>query len=699
MIGKISQNNIEDNITLESTENKPVIGLAGNPNTGKSTLFNYLTGLKQHTGNWPGKTVANARGCFTYKDIDYLLVDLPGTYSLFINSQEEEIARDFICFGNPKITIVVVDSTSLERNLNLVLQVMEATNNVIVCINLMDEAKKKGIEIHINKLKKLLNVPVIPIIARDGIGIEKLLMTIDKITKNEIEILPKKVIYDKDIENLIDKIEGILSKYIYQSYNLRWIALRLIDSDKNMEEEIKRLLLKKNAHEALFEIKKILQPHSKKGEEIVATLYKKAEMIAKETITIQKTNKKNWDKTLDDILTSKKMGFPIMIFLLVVVFWITIVGSNYPSDLLFKLLFNLESKLSTTFLYLNPPIWLHDMLILGVYRTLAWVVSVMLPPMAIFFPLFTLLEDLGYLPRIAFNLDNSFRKAGTQGKQALTMSMGFGCNAAGVMACRIIDSPREKLIAIITNNFVPCNGRFPIIITISAIFIGQSFNRRYYSIFAALSVLFMIVLGVIVTLLVSKLLSKTVLKGIPSSFTLELPSYRKPQIGKVIVRSTFDRTLFVLSKAMLVAAPAGAITWIFANMNIGGESILSISANFLDPFGKILGLDGFILMAFLLGLPANEIVIPILIMGYMSKGAMLEFSDINMLKTLLLNNGWTIITAFNFMLFALLHFPCGTTLLTIKNETRGMKWPLFTFGLTTGIAILVTFIVNIVFNL
>lgn len=699
MIGKISQNNIEDNITLESTENKPVIGLAGNPNTGKSTLFNYLTGLKQHTGNWPGKTVANARGCFTYKDIDYLLVDLPGTYSLFINSQEEEIARDFICFGNPKITIVVVDSTSLERNLNLVLQVMEATNNVIVCINLMDEAKKKGIEIHINKLKKLLNVPVIPIIARDGIGIEKLLMTIDKITKNEIEILPKKVIYDKDIENLIDKIEGILSKYIYQSYNLRWIALRLIDSDKNMEEEIKRLLLKKNAHEALFEIKKILQPHSKKGEEIVATLYKKAEMIAKETITIQKTNKKNWDKTLDDILTSKKMGFPIMIFLLVVVFWITIVGSNYPSDLLFKLLFNLESKLSTTFLYLNPPIWLHDMLILGVYRTLAWVVSVMLPPMAIFFPLFTLLEDLGYLPRIAFNLDNSFRKAGTQGKQALTMSMGFGCNAAGVMACRIIDSPREKLIAIITNNFVPCNGRFPIIITISAIFIGQSFNKRYYSIFAALSVLFMIVLGVIVTLLVSKLLSKTVLKGIPSSFTLELPSYRKPQIGKVIVRSTFDRTLFVLSKAMLVAAPAGAITWIFANMNIGGESILSISANFLDPFGKILGLDGFILMAFLLGLPANEIVIPILIMGYMSKGAMLEFSDINMLKTLLLNNGWTIITAFNFMLFALLHFPCGTTLLTIKNETGGMKWPLFTFGLTTGIAILVTFIVNIVFNL
>lgn len=684
---------------IKEVENQTIIGLAGNPNTGKSTLFNNLTGLNQHTGNWPGKTVANAKGEFTYKNIDYSLVDLPGTYSLFINSQEEEIARDFICFGHPKITIVVVDGTSLERNLNLVLQVMEATDNIIVCVNLMDEVEKKGIEININKLKTLLNVPVIPIIARDGIGVEKLLRTIDEVNNDKINISPKRIVYDKKIEELIQQIESILSNHIDANYNFRWMALRLIDGDKTMQNSIKNLLFESNNNIALLEIENILKDNTSKDERIVTTLYKESEKIAREVIYIKKSNPTDWDKKLDDILTSKKFGFPIMILLLALVFWITIIGSNYPSELLFKFFFALEHKLSKVFLYLGPPLWLHDMLILGVYRTLAWVIAVMLPPMAIFFPLFTLLEDLGYLPRIAFNLDNSFRKSGAHGKQALTMSMGFGCNAAGVMACRIIDSPREKLVAIITNNFVPCNGRFPIFITISTIFIGQLFNEKYSSIFAALAVLTLVIIGVLVTLLVSNLLSKTILKGTPSSFTLELPPYRKPQIGKVLVRSVFDRTLFVLARAIMIAAPAGIIIWIFANMSIGGESILNITANFLDPFAKLLGLDGFILIAFLLGLPANEIILPILTMSYMSKGAMLEFNNINVLKALLLDNGWTILTALNFMIFALLHFPCGTTLLTIKNETGGIKWPLFTFILTTSIAILVTFIINMLFQI
>lgn len=684
---------------IKEVENQTIIGLAGNPNTGKSTLFNNLTGLNQHTGNWPGKTVANAKGQFTYKNIDYSLVDLPGTYSLFINSQEEEIARDFICFGHPKITIVVVDGTSLERNLNLVLQVMEATDNIIVCVNLMDEVEKKGIEININKLKTLLNVPVIPIIARDGIGVEKLLRTIDEVNNDKINISPKRIVYDKKTEELIQQIESILSNHIDANYNFRWMALRLIDGDKTMQNSIKNLLFESNNNIALLEIENILKDNTSKDERIVTTLYKESEKIAREVIYIKKSNPTDWDKKLDDILTSKKFGFPIMILLLALVFWITIIGSNYPSELLFKFFFALEHKLSKVFLYLGPPLWLHDMLILGVYRTLAWVIAVMLPPMAIFFPLFTLLEDLGYLPRIAFNLDNSFRKSGAHGKQALTMSMGFGCNAAGVMACRIIDSPREKLVAIITNNFVPCNGRFPIFITISTIFIGQLFNEKYSSIFAALAVLTLVIIGVLVTLLVSNLLSKTILKGTPSSFTLELPPYRKPQIGKVLVRSVFDRTLFVLARAIMIAAPAGIIIWIFANMSIGGESILNITANFLDPFAKLLGLDGFILIAFLLGLPANEIILPILTMSYMSKGAMLEFNNINVLKALLLDNGWTILTALNFMIFALLHFPCGTTLLTIKNETGGIKWPLFTFILTTSIAILVTFIINMLFQI
>ncbi len=356
---------------------------------------------------------------------------------------------------------------------------------------------------------------------------------------------------------------------------------------------------------------------------------------------------------------------------------------------------NICNKLTEFFMYINAPYWLHGILVLGMYRTLAWVISVMLPPMAIFFPFFTLLEDLGYLPRVAFNLDNFFRKSGTHGKQSLTMSMGFGCNAAGVIATRIIDSPRERLIAIITNSFVPCNGRFPTLIAISTIFFSSLVSPKFSSIIATASVIGIILIGIFITLLVSKLLSKTILKGIPSTFTLELPPYRKPQIGRILVRSLIDRTLFVLSRAVLVAAPAGAITWLVANINIDGISLLNHIAHFLNPLGILMGLDGFILLAFILGLPANEIVLPILIMSYLSTGSMIELDSLDSLKNLLINNGWTWVTGLNFMLFSLLHFPCGTTLLTIKNETNSTKWAIFTALLTTSIAILVTIIVNL----
>ncbi|MSS42310.1 ferrous iron transport protein B [Anaerosalibacter bizertensis] len=688
---------VKDEYIIEKEMYNTVIALAGNPNTGKSTLFNYLTGLKQHTGNWPGKTVSNAKGTFNYENESFLLVDLPGTYSIFANSQEEEIARNFICFGEPEITVVVVDSTSLERNLNLVLQITEITDNVVVSLNLIDEANRKGIKIDIEKLENELGVPIVPIVARDGIGVEKLLNTIYNISNSNYKIDPNKVKYSPEIENTITKIENILSIYMDKSHNLRWIALRLIDGDKNIKNELGNFLIENGfTSEPLEEIENIIKENKNIGDEIVTTIYENAEQIADEVVSIEDNRKIDWDKKLDDILTNKITGYPIMLILLGLIFWITIVGANYPSELLAKILFGFENKLSYLFLKLNPPDWLYGILILGVYRTLAWVISVMLPPMAIFFPLFTLLEDLGYLPRVAFNLDNSFRKAGTHGKQALTMSMGFGCNAAGIMACRIIDSPRERLIAIITNNFVPCNGRFPIIIAMSTIFIGGLVNEKYSSIIAAISVVFVVLIGIFVTLTVSRFLSKTFLKGVPSSFTLELPPYRKPQIGKILIRSLIDRTLFVLSRAIMVAIPAGAITWIFANITINGASILNISANFLDPFAKLLGLDGYILMAFILGLPANEIVLPILTMSYMSKGAMLEFESIETLKNLLSNNGWTFITGLNFMLFSLLHFPCGTTLLTIKKETGGRKWSIFTFFLTTIVAILVTFIVNII---
>jgi len=426
-------------------------------------------------------------------------------------------------------------------------------------------------------------------------------------------------------------------------------------------------------------------------DQIVSEIYKKSATIADKVILKKPHKKLDLDTKLDDILTSRIFGYPIMLLLLGLVLWITVTGANYPSQLLAKIFFGGQEQLTVLFQYLNAPDWLHGILVLGVYRGLAWVVSVMLPPMAIFFPLFTFLEDLGYLPRVAFNLDRFFRKAGTHGKQALTMSMGFGCNAAGVIACRIIDSPREKLIAILTNNFVPCNGRFPTLITIAAIFFGAAAGAIYSTYIASLVVVGIVLVGIAVTLLTSYALSKTLLRGVPSTFTLELPPYRKPQVMRVFIRSVYDRTIFVLKRAIVIAAPAGAITWLMANIQINGSSIIEILAGFLQPFGLALGLDGYIILAFILGLPANEIVLPILIMSYLSQGSMLELDSLAALKNLLVANGWTWLTALNLLLFSLLHFPCATTMLTIKKETGSLKWTALAFIIPTAIAILVTF--------
>lgn len=433
-------------------------------------------------------------------------------------------------------------------------------------------------------------------------------------------------------------------------------------------------------------------------DQLVKDIYLSAEIIANNTVSFGK-RKTEWGEKADDILTSKWLGFPIMLLILGGVFWLTIAGANVPSAMLAKVLFWFETRITNFFMWVHAPKWIHGILVLGVYRTMAWVVSVMLPPMAIFFPLFTLMEDLGYLPRVAFNLDNFFKKSGAHGKQSLTMSMGFGCNAAGVIAARIIDSPREKLIAIITNNFVPCNGRFPTLIILASIFMGTIVSETHSSFIAAAIVVGLVLVGISITLLVSWGLSKTVLKGVPSTFTLELPPYRKPQLGRILVRSFMDRTLFVLGRAVMVAAPAGAVVWVFANVGINDISLINHISDFLNPFAILIGLDGVILLAFILGLPANEIVIPILVMSYLSADAMLEPDNANALHNILVNNGWTWITALSTMLFSLLHFPCGTTLLTIRKETESTKWAVFTFILTTAIAIIVNLVVILLINL
>ncbi|MDN5346593.1 MAG: ferrous iron transport protein [Clostridia bacterium] len=430
-------------------------------------------------------------------------------------------------------------------------------------------------------------------------------------------------------------------------------------------------------------------------ERIVKAIYRQAEAISGRVVSRHPGWACDWDRRIDDVVTSRLTGFPLMLLLLGVVFWVTIVGANYPSEILAALLFGLEDPLSFLFDYTGAPQWLCGMAVQGVYRTVAWVVSVMLPPMAIFFPCFTLLEDLGYLPRAAFNLDGLFKRAGTQGKQGLTMCMGFGCNAAGVTACRIIDSPRERLIAILTNNFVPCNGRFPTLIALATLFFAGSLSTSL-SFMATAVVTTLVLLGVTVTLLVSYLLSKTLLRGLPSSFVLELPPYRMPQVGRVIVRSIFDRTIFVLGRAVTIAAPAGAVIWLLANNSIGGQNILKGMANFLDLPARFLGLDGYILTAFILGLPANEIVLPILLMGYLAQGTLVEPANFQDLGNLLVAYGWTPVTAFCFMLFSLLHYPCGTTIWTIYKETKSFKWTIAGVLIPLAVAVIVCGLVNFV---
>lgn len=687
------------------TINKFVIALAGNPNVGKSTIFNALTGLKQHTGNWPGKTVATARGEYFYENKTFTLVDVPGTYSMMSNSVEEEVARNFICFGGPDAAIIVADATCLERNLNLVLQVLEITPFVVVCVNLMDEAARKGIKIDLKELEKCLGVPVTGASARQGKGLDELKAAVYEMASGSIKTMPYSVKYNEIIEDCIN----ILNPFVeYGTLSSRWVSLKLLEGDKSFLEDLKALTGKDLNDDpkipaALEKAKGILRQSAIDDDNlrdlIVSDIVSAASEITKRTVTVKNNRYNESDRKIDRIVCSKIFGIPIMLSLLAIVFWITIAGANYPSELIASFFSFLETKISVFIMLTGAPTWLHDMLVSGVYRTLAWVVSVMLPPMAIFFPLFTLLEDLGYLPRVAFNLDNFFKKACSHGKQALTLCMGLGCNAVGVTGCRIIDSPRERLIAIITNNFVPCNGRFPTLIAIAVIFFGGMEAGGFSSITSVAAVTGIILLGVVMTLFTSKLLSKTILKGVPSSFILELPPYRKPQIGKILIRSIFDRTLFVLGRAATVAAPAGLIIWIMANVEPGGISILERCALFLQPFGHSLGMDGYILMAFILGLPANEIVLPIVLMSYMSAGSMMEYESLTQLGSVLTSNGWSNLTAICVMLFSLMHFPCGTTLWSIKKETGSLRWTVLSFLLPTAMGIIACFTVTTVFRL
>mgnify|MGYP002471497682 FL=1 len=607
-----------------------VVALVGNPNVGKSTVFNALTNLRQHTGNWPGKTVETARGAYTYHGRGYTLVDLPGAYSLHPGSAEEEVTRDYLLSGEADVTLVVADATCLERNLALALQVLETSWPVVVCVNLLDEAEKKHISVDLEALERELGCPVAGAAARGGRGLDAV----------------RQALEDAALHPAPRPETTLMARVCGDCQECRTLAAM-----------------------------------------------SRASAIMEAAVKTEGDAAHRRDRALDRVLAGKS-GIPVMLALLAGVLWLTMVGANVPSEMLSRLLMGWQEPLRGLFQALGAPWWLEGALVDGVYRTVAWVVSVMLPPMAIFFPLFTLLEDAGYLPRVAFNLDHFFRRAGAHGRQSLTMCMGLGCNACAVMGCRIIQSPRERLIAILTNAFIPCNGRLPTLTALIAMFFVTGSGLWDTAASAAL-LMGCIVLAVAMTLWASRFLAGTFLKGEPSSFSLELPPYRAPQVGQVLVRSILDRTLFVLGRAVMVAAPAGLLIWIAANVTLGGESILVRLAGFLQPLGALMGLDGFILLAFLLGFPANEIVVPCILMGYLSAGSLTDYAGLAELHGLLTAHGWTAATAVCVLVFTMFHFPCGTTCFTIWKETKSVKWTALAILLPTAVGIALCILIHL----
>lgn len=649
--------------------------LVGNPNVGKSSIFNILTHSHEHTGNWTGKTVKLAK-----KEIintEYTLIDLPGIYSLSSISDEEIVAKETLLFENYEKIIYVADASSLEKNLHLLLQIMEINKNIILVLNMIDELDRKRISINEKKLSEILGIKVIMFSAKENIGINELLNELDK-----ENICTYNYVYSLKLEK---NIADIFEKLTIQFKN-RFIALKLLEKDKTLCESIQRKykvdILNKEVKDYLMTINA-----EKISDEVSILLNNISKKIVSDTIKIEK--EKNMS-ILDKFFSKKINALITMFFVIFGIFFITIVLANYPSELLSSIFSKIEVYLLKLVKLLNIKSYIYEPLIYGIYRVAGFIVSVMFPPLVIFFFLFTYAEESGILPRIAFNFDKLFKCCGCHGKQALTICSGFGCNACAIVGSRIIDSKRDKLIAILTNSFIPCNGRFPMIIAIITMFFTHTSNKILIALYLTMFVIF----AIIISLLTSYILSKTLLKGYNGFFVLELPDYKKVSLKKVLKNSLIHKSLSILKKAIVVSIPCGLLIYLMTNITVNSISIFKIASNFIDPFAKLFGLDGTILLSFFLALPANEIVLPIIIMGYLGQSNLSLISNYISIKHILINNGWTYITALSTIFFSIMHFPCGTTLLTIKSEV-GTKWMIYSFIIPLTIGLFFLFVLNI----